>query len=1033
MKKIIRISLLLIVSLLVLVGCSKENNINEPLKIVNSKPLEKTLVASTYLFGDELTVPSVKLPYNGKEYDAKAYVKYPSGKVSENKTIKLNEAGEYTINYLAKFDDIMLSDSYSFVVTNELYSVVGEKSRVYYGTHEYMPDTKGIITSIYPNESFVYNKPIDLTTYNRNNEIITLNLLPQTIGIADAAKVIVTLTDIYDEDNFICFEMKKVEDNKLAWAENSTYVTAYSNGQDSCGLEAGSHPNTGRVVEYAGQTYTIHKNNYYGTWTGYAMTGAPRYESTTRPNYEVEYVGDQQFSFAIDYANGVIYGGPSLSLVNDLRSDIIYGSNFWTGFTTGEAYLSISAVNYNAESVSLIIKEIADESTIDMDDNVYADNKAPELDILWDNEYPVGLVNHEYPVFDAVAYDAYEHKTIDVSVNVYLNYGLSNQVNVPVKDGYFVPKYIATYYIEYLAKDKSGNEVKEVIPVSITDKLDVISIDSITEGDTVFDVGNLVNISKLTYKNAISSITEKITATLKSDSSISYEINNYEFRPLYAGIYEIKYEYSDYIFNDVYSYEITVNNSDVPLIEEDINLVEYYIKGCEYELPTYYGYIFENGKPVEKQLEIYITENGNTFKLDSNIYKPVSEGDVIISYVLTNNGKEARKDINVKAVDTGYDSSLVMGKYFYGDNFEISPESKYIEYSFINNVDTKMDFINGLPSSNFSIRLSASDVKDNFGKINIYLTDSKDSRIKLKFTYEKEPTGYVKFYTNDKSATNYKTLFASSDNPIILEYNNRMLQVSPNPNSYQYVYETIYGEVFNGFVSDKVYLSIEVEGIVGESALRIINICGQPFTKIKADIIEPKVYVYNDVGEYDINSIYTLTSATIVDVLDPNIKAFIRVKDPDGEIVTTVNGVVLDETAPYNVEHEIKLDKYGLYQVYYEAVDTNENTTTYTFVITVVDKEVPVVTIIKPTTSAKFGEKVNIAGIGITDNYSTEFEVYVSIIDPSGMMHSMTKVEVETIISKSFTASEKGVYKVCYYVKDSSGNTTFVSYEINVE
>ena len=41
--------------------------------------------------------------------------------------------------------------------------------------------------------------------------------------------------------------------------------------------------------------------------------------------------------------------------------------------------------------------------------------------------------------------------------------------------------------------------------------------------------------------------------------------------------------------------------------------------------------------------------------------------------------------------------------------------------------------------------------------------------------------------------------------------------------------------------------------------------------------------------------------------------------------------------------------------------------------------------------------------------------------------------QVETIINKSFTASEKGVYKVCYYVKDSSGNTTFVSYEINVE
>ena len=67
----------------------------------------------------------------------------------------------------------------------------------------------------------------------------------------------------------------------------------------------------------------------------------------------------------------------------------------------------------------------------------------------------------------------------------------------------------------------------------------------------------------------------------------------------------------------------------------------------------------------------------------------------------------------------------------------------------------------------------------------------------------------------------------------------------------------------------------------------MINLCGQPFTKVKADIIEPKVYVYNDVGEFDINSIYVLSAATIVDVLDPNITAFMRVKDPTGEFVTS--------------------------------------------------------------------------------------------------------------------------------------------------
>ena len=1040
--RFIKSLLILFLLIFTLTSCSENKISNDNLydiyeagsiKRMDAKPLEKTLIASKYMLGEVFSAPSIKLSHGGKEYEAKPYIKFPSGKISENETIKLTEAGAYEVIYLAKCNDVMLSDTYKFVVTNELYSVMGEKSTVYYGTHEYMPDTKGIITSIRPNESFVYNKPIDLTSYNKNNKIVTLNVLPNNIGIADAQKILIKLTDIYDEDNYIVLEMKKVEDNKLAWAETATYVAAYSNGQDSCGLESGSHPNTGRVVEYNGGIYTIHKNNYYGTWTGYAMTGAPRYVSTAIPNFKPEYVGEQEFSFAMDYANGVIYGGPFLSLVNDLRSDIIYGSNFWTGFTTGEAYLSISALNYNAESVNLIIKEIAGESTVNMSENLYLDTVAPTLDILWNDTYPVGLVGHKYPIFDSYSYDEYDHEEKDVKVNVYLNYGLSNQVNVATNDGSFIPQYKATYYIHYSVTDNAGNLNETVIPVTVNDDVEKIMVDNISKSQTVYDVGEEVVVSKLSYKNVVGTLCEKVTAVLKSDDSISYDVIDGKFVPLHSGDYEIKYEYSDYIFEGEYTYDVTINHTDKPLISENIVLENYFIKGCEYSLPTHYGYIFKDGKALEKPLKIFVTEGNNTFEVTDNKYKPNYNGEITISYVLENLGHETRKDIKAYAVEVGYESSLEMGKYFYSDNVTITPEGKYIEYTLVENKTTKLDFINSLPSSNFSIRLAASDAKNNFTKINLYLTDASDSSIRIKFTYEKEPTGYVKFYVNDKAATNYNTLFASSENPILCEYNNRLLQVSPHPTNYQLVKETVYGDVFNGFVSDKISLEIEVDGVSGDSALRVVNLCGQPFTKIKADIIEPKVYVYNDVGEFDIDSIYELSAATIVDVLDPNIKAFIRVKDPEGQIVSTVDGVLLDETAPYNVSHKIKLTKFGIYQVYYEAVDTNDNKTTYSFVINVVDKEVPVVKIINPVTSAKVGDIVNISSISISDNYSEKYDIYVCMIAPNGQTYSLTLVEEETIIYKSFTATNAGKYEIFYYVADEAGNTTFVSYTINVE
>ena len=51
---------------------------------------------------------------------------------------------------------------------------------------------------------------------------------------------------------------------------------------------------------------------------------------------------------------------------------------------------------------------------------------------------------------------------------------------------------------------------------------------------------------------------------------------------------------------------------------------------------------------------------------------------------------------------------------------------------------------------------------------------------------------------------------------------------------------------------------------------------------------------------------------------------------------------------------------------------------------------------------------------------------------PNGKIYSLVNVNETMVVSKSFTPQTTGKYTIYYYVEDESGNTSCVSYEINV-
>ena len=72
---------------------------------------------------------------------------------------------------------------------------------------------------------------------------------------------------------------------------------------------------------------------------------------------------------------------------------------------------------------------------------------------------------------------------------------------------------------------------------------------------------------------------------------------------------------------------------------------------------------------------------------------------------------------------------------------------------------------------------------------------------------------------------------------------------------------------------------------------------------------------------------------------------------------------------------------------------------------------------------AKVGEKVNIVGYTVNDNFGSEaVSVVIRVISPDNVLTSLN--------GTSFTPDKKGEWKVVYYAADAEGNYTIVYYTV---
>lgn len=965
-----------------------------------------TGINNEYDLGDTIEIPNLKIVYKGKEYNTVPVLYYPDGVTYILNSATLSQPGKYKLVYNAEVNGEHVSVTKEFIVYNSLFRFSGNKSTAYYGEFN---GYNGIILNLAPRESFIYNKIIDLSKSNVAAEIIQLFVTPHTLGVADVSKLIITFTDVYDVNNYVNIEIKKYYAN-VDWSLKMVYVTANCNGQDKVGLQG---PNMGTLY-YKGVNYVRHKNNDYGMNLAYSLAAYPEHS-----------LGSKTLKISMDHEEKAFFANNKI--ISDMDDPSMYDT-IWEGFTTGEVFLSISAQDYFSPSAKMVITNIAGG---DLSVSEITDNEAPQINVdlagYTSNTLPNAVINQSYKLFNATAYDKYDG-AVDVQKRVYFNYNLSSKTQINISNDSFVPKRTGKYTIEYISKDSSGNKSVALVDVFAINTDKTLSIDIYDKTVSGY-VGEETSVaSGFLIKNNIGNTNVKITATLSSNGQIKYDIDptDLKFRPLYSGNYTVRFEYSDYIYKKVETYNIAINIISNPIILDDAALPNYLLQGRKYKLPKLYGINMSSGEPVPVEASVIIIEDGTkTVNITDDGYYIVGNClNVEIKYTVTVNNKSVSKSYPLQVINPGDTEDLDITEFFVVTSGEadLRADEKGLKVSVTD--DAVVEFVNMIQAKDFIFRFSVNHEAHNLNAVTIYLTDSADPSARIKIRYEYVSDKSTNVFINDIYPASVLTGFGTEKNEFVLKYNSLEGIFAPATGYRINVTSTVSGEPFKGFLSGKVFLEIAAEDVSGHSEINIIRINNQAIYNFSYDEIEPEIILDMVTGTFALGDTVTLNPAFVADVLDPYCTYNFTISDPDGNYVISNKGETLDGNQNPEISYTFTLNKLGNYTVRYTAYDSEGNRAIIPNAFECIDTVPPVITLTNIKDTGKLNEKIKVADATVTDNISTDLEIGITVKTPDYVMIRLTE--------NSFVADKPGKYIVYYSAYDNYGNMALVQYEIVV-
>lgn len=971
-------------------------------------------ISEEYLLNDVLSVPAAQITFGGETKNAEISVITPRGERVRSANVKLEEGGQYKVEYKALFGGKAKTVEKPFTVEIPLFSKSAKNTTWEYGVDDsiYQTGKEGVKVLLAKGDSLVYNDILDLR--ESNGQIIDLFTLPQDgLGTRDVRRIVLTLTDLYDPSVYLTIALQGDTDThngSEAWWLDWTYVAVGGQNQILTGVDG-----KGTSKE------TVWRGASYGVPVAYASYGIDSKGNNL--------VASQSLNVSYNESENAVYvGSKQIMCLSDLK----YYDDVWTGFTNGEVKLTITGDDFALGTADLMITKIGNNN---LKGELYKDETAPEitLDLLGyesESDLPQAAKGLSYPVFSAKAWDKVFGE-VDVKTTVYYGYGSQQRYEVDVKDGKFATDVIGYYTIEYLAYDGFKNEGKKTVKIYCGNTSADLSVEAVGEYETSKGTGAITRPAQIKYTGGTGFVTTYATA--KAENGGEEFVIDGSFRPEMEGVYKITLYAVDMLGKTkTFTYDLTVSITNEPVFIDEPILPKFFLQGYNYTLPTMFAYDYSSGKE-SKQIETTIAikdgkDGGAVRDLASNVADFVADenGEATIIYKASGEKGNGSAQYKVKVVNAWKDISrytLDMAKYFYGENIETSATDEGVKVS--STQDATYTFVTPVIADKFETKFAIT--SGNFTCLQLVFEDAYNSNERFTVEIDKSENGAENALLRVNGVqTKYRpwgSFYNKTDFLFAYDEMNKMIKAD---GSYPLYITNADGSAFEGFSSGLIYVTVNVIGVNGEAQVIWKNYAGQVLSNKEFDTIAPSIKLSADYdSKYSIGTVAEIYSAVAADVLSPEVSTKMTVRDPKGNIITDVDGLLLKDV-PFDRSYFINLELYGSYIVKYSAMDWMEREQDYSFSILVVDDQAPEISLEGTMkTEINVNQKFEIIKASAKDNVDGDVNVYVYLVNPSGVISKVTAGE-------QITFAKKGVYQVRYFSIDAFGNLNILYYNVTV-
>ncbi len=969
----------------------------------------KVELEETYRYGQTLQIPERQVSLDGNEAAVTAVLTYPDGTATLKPEAVLDMVGVYKLTYTAKNGAKTAQTEETFLVPQETIQVGVRSVKQEYGSSPYGEDVKGVGIRLAPGEAVEFAQTIDLSQATLNDILAKIYVIPSVLGASDFNNLIFRLTDVEDPDNYLTIQAHYSADGD---DYPFTYISAGGDSQPLAG--------------YSSWENRIFTNTVWGTSITVSFSG-----NYARLDGNVEQ-GQYYIGLSYDREENALYassGERDYTLVADF-DDLKYFDTAWEGFQSGKVRMSITADGYKSSFAHIFVAEVKD---CDLSVKMAEDQEPPVITVEQPYEtMPDARIGYSYPVLSATAKDA-GSGNCEISTAVFYNYQSGAPVSISVKDGRFATDREGWYTIVYTASDYFGNTAEKDVWLYAGQSDGSYAVRVPEEGKTLTSsTGETVAVAEYETEGGCGDSTVQIRVTMKDEE---IPVKDGVFRPEKAGIYTVRYSAVDYVGQTAEaSYEVSVKDSADPVFVNRPVLPRYLISGSSYELPECQAYTYKGNKKKEAEITVELTDKNGRKTVEGSFVPEVTANGEEVTLVFSAGNTELSFQVPCMMAyeNDGSMTRLNISNYLVTKDCAFDRTKDYTTVT-AKTAEAQWIFANRLPAEGAYVEIIPSTEGNRFDGLTVTLTDSEDSDISVTVSLQNTDISNSVIRAGGKSAV-MKSLFypqdagSEVDGSFRVSYKKQSIYVNDTCIAIE---ETDLQKLFEGFPSGNVYLTVAFENAVpGEGSYKLKTICEQIINNSSSDRTTPLIVLPEEYGgTADFGSVLSSKAAVIGDVLDPDIKAGLTVTAPSGEIVKAENGVLLENVEPSAV-YSFRVSEYGQYLFTFNAEDSSERSSSFSYAVTVDDLVKPVVTVKdKFQSEVALGQNIKIPDFTVSDNVTAgeNLKVAVYVFTSDGRMVTLPEG------TGGYKPARTGVYEVRIVAADEAGNIETIAGRIKVQ